>query len=169
MARHIELNPVTHLTIGTIGEPGKRTFYLQGGRGTQTISLMIEKEQAGILANSFESLLAELSQKYPSAPHEESVWTDMRLREPVEPLFRVGNMGLGYNEDSDQIVVVSYELVEEGEEPNVVSFWTTRAQIRSLIKHTQELVKAGRPICGNCGRPIDKEGHFCPQRNGHAA
>jgi len=25
----------------------------------------------------------------------------------------------------------------------------------------------GRPICGNCGEPIDPEGHFCPKRNGH--
>ena len=43
MARHIELNPVTHLTVGTIGPPGRRTFYLQGSQGSQTISLVIEK------------------------------------------------------------------------------------------------------------------------------
>lgn len=169
MARHIELNPVTHLTISAIGEPGNRTFYLQGSRGVQTISLVIEKEQAGILANSFESLVAELNQKYPRTVQEEPVWTDMRLKEPIEPLFRVGNMGLGYNEDSDQVVLVAYELVEEGEEPNVVSYWATRTQVQSLVQHTYEVVRAGRPICGNCGRPIDPEGHFCPHRNGHAA
>ena len=66
MARHIEFNPVTHLTIGTVGEPGNRTFYLQGSRGNQTISLVIEKEQAQMLANSFESLVAELDEKYPN-------------------------------------------------------------------------------------------------------
>lgn len=169
MARHIELNPVVHLTIGAIGEPGRRTFYLQGSRGTQTISLVVEKEQASMLSSSFESLLAELNTKYPRQVQEEPVWTDMRLKEPVEPLFRVGNMGLGYNEESDQIVLVAYELVEEGEEPNVVSYWATRAQIRALIQHAQDVVKAGRPICGNCGRPIDADGHFCPHRNGHAA
>ena len=46
MAHQIDLNPATHLTIGTIGVPGQRTFFLQGGRGAQTISLVIEKEQA---------------------------------------------------------------------------------------------------------------------------
>jgi uncharacterized repeat protein (TIGR03847 family) len=171
MARHIELNPVSHLTVGTIGPPGQRTFYLQGSRGTQTISLIIEKEQAMMLANSFESLVEELAQNYRPGPRESSdpVWKDMRLREPVEALFRVGNMGLGYNEDTDQVVLVAYELVDEeaGEEPSVVSFWASRAQIQSLIQHILEVVKAGRPICGNCGRPIDPEGHFCPQRNGH--
>lgn len=169
MARHIELNPVTHLTVGTIGEPGQRTFYVQGSRGSQTISLVIEKEQARMLASSFESLLAELKTKYPPSAQEAPVWTDMRLKEPVQPLFRVGNMGLGYNEDSDQVVLVAYELVEEGEEPNVVSYWATRAQVQALIQHANEVVRAGRPICGNCGQPIDPDGHFCPHRNGHAA
>ena len=175
MAHHIELNPVHHLTIGAMGEPGQRTFYLQGGQGTQggpgtqVITLVIEKEQAAMLASSFESLLDELNQKHPLETREsqEPIWTDLRLRQPVESLFRVGHMGLGYNEDSDQIVLVAYELVEEEEEPNVVSFWASRSQIRSLIRHTTEVGKAGRPICGNCGRPIDADGNFCPNRNGH--
>jgi uncharacterized repeat protein (TIGR03847 family) len=92
---------------------------------------------------------------------------DMRLREPVEGLYRVGNMGLGYNESEDQIVLVAYELVDEDEDPDVVSFWATRAQMVALIKHTRKVVAAGRPICGNCGRPMDPQGHFCPNRNGH--
>ncbi|RMG98600.1 MAG: DUF3090 domain-containing protein [Chloroflexi bacterium] len=169
MARHIELNPVSFLTVGTIGPPGQRVFYLQGGRGPEVVSLIIEKEQAIMLANSFESLLVELQEKFPATatPEQEPLWTDMRLREPVNALFRVGNMGLGYNEDTDQVVVVAYELVGEDEEPNVVSFWATRAQIKAIIPHIYEVVKAGRPICGNCGAPIDPDGHFCPQRNGH--
>lgn len=169
MASQIDFNPATHITIGTVGVPGQRTFYLQGGRGTQTISLVIEKEQASLLASSLESFLEELEREHPASPREasENVWMDMRLREPVEELFRVGNMGLGYNDEGDQVVLIAYELVDEDEEPNVVSFWVTREQVQSLIKHANEAVKAGRPICGNCGRPIDPDGHFCPNRNGH--
>ena len=171
MARHIELNPVSHLTIGAVGDPGTRVFYLQGSRGTQTVSLTMEKEQARLLAGSFETLLAELAEKYPPdtrEAQEDPMWTDMRLREPVEALFRIGNIGLGFNEDTNQIVLVAYELVDEGEEPNVVSFWILRFQVQALIKHTMEVISAGRPICGNCGQPIDAEGHFCPNRNGHS-
>ena len=169
MADHIELNPVYHLTIGTIGEPGSRIFYLQGSQGSQVISLVIEKEQAMMLVTSVESLLEELNNKHPQNTRsaEEPVWTDLRLREPVNSLFRVGHMGLGYNEDSDQLVLVAYELVEEDEEPNVVSFWTSRPQAMTLIQHANQVVSAGRPICGNCGRPMDDDGHFCPNRNGH--
>lgn len=170
MARHIELNPVSHLTIGAVGPPGKRIFYLQGSQGTRTLSLTMEKEQARLLANSFVALLAELAEKYPPdtrEAQEEPIWMDMRLREPIEALFRIGNIGLGFNEGTNQIVLVAYELVEEDDEPNVVSFWTSRSHIQSLAKHTADVIRAGRPVCGNCGQPIDAEGHFCPQRNGH--
>lgn len=169
MADHLELNPVYHLTVGTVGEPGNRIFYLQGSQGSQVISLVIEKQQAAMLATSLESLLEELNSKHPQGTRkaEEPVWTDLRLREPINSLFRVGHMGLGYNEDSDQVVLVAYELVEEGEEPNVVSFWLSRPQVQSLIKHANDVVSAGRPLCGNCGQPMDAEGHFCPNRNGH--
>lgn len=169
MARHIELNPVSQMTVGTVGPPGQRTFYLQGSQGSQTISLVIEKQQATMLAGSLDTLIEELAEKHPleSREDQDPVWRDMRLREPVEALFRVGNMGLGYNEDTDQIVLVAYELVDEEEEPNVVSYWTSRSQIQALTKHARDVVKAGRPICGNCGEPIDEDGHFCPKRNGH--
>lgn len=167
MARHIELNPVSHLTIGAIGPPGQRVFYIQGSKGTDLVSLIIEKQQAAMLASSLETLVEELAKKFPQEESREPVWIDMRLREPIEPLFRVGNMGLGYNEEVGRIVIVSYELVEE-EEPNAVSFWASRQQTQSLMKHTFEVVRAGRPICGNCGQPIDADGHFCPNRNGHA-
>lgn len=169
MANQIELNPVSYLTVGTVGPPGQRAFFLQGGRGSQTISLTIEKEQATMLANSLETFLEELEDKHPTGTRDadESVLQDMRLREPIEELFRVGNMGMGFNESADQIVLVAYELVEEDEEPNVVSFWASRSQMKALVAHAREVVAAGRPICGNCGRPMEPEGHFCPNRNGH--
>jgi uncharacterized repeat protein (TIGR03847 family) len=168
MSRHIELNPVTHLTIGTVGPPGQRVFYLQGSRGADIVSMIIEKQQASMLASSLETLLEDLAKKHSIEEDHEPVWTDMRLRDPIEPLFRVGNMGLGYNEEVDRVVIVAYELVEEEEEANAVSLWATRAQAQALIKHSNDAVSAGRPICGNCGQPIDDDGHFCPNRNGHA-
>jgi uncharacterized repeat protein (TIGR03847 family) len=167
MARQIELNPVSHITIGTVGAPGERVFYLQGGRGSDLITLIIEKQQALMLATSLESLLEELGEKFSSEDARESVWTDMRLRDPIEPLFRVGNMGLGFNEEVERVAIVAYELVDEEEEPNAVSMWANRIQVQSLIKHSRETAEAGRPICGNCGQAIDADGHFCPNRNGH--
>jgi uncharacterized repeat protein (TIGR03847 family) len=168
MAQHIELNPVSHITIGTVGPPGQRVFYFQGSKGANLISLIIEKQQASILASSVKTILEELNEETIKDEARESIWTDMRLREPIEPLFRVGNIGLGYNEENQRVAIVAYELVDEEEEPNVVSFWATRDQVQALVKHAMGVVKAGRPICGNCGNPMDAAGHFCPNRNGHA-
>lgn len=155
------------MTVGTVGEPGKRVFYLQGSKGNNLISLIIEKQQAAMLIDSFRALLDEIRDRIEDSSTDDSWAADIRMREPQEVLFRVGNMGLGYSEEARRIVLVAYELVEEGEEPNVVSFWASPAQIRALIPHIRAVVSAGRPICGNCGEPIDREGHFCPRRNGH--
>ena len=168
MARHIELNPVSHMTVGTVGEPGQRTFYLQGSKTDHLITLLIEKQQAAALAESLIQLLQQLG--FPVSPQRspEDVWAmDLRLREPLDILFRVGQLGMGYSEDVERVVVLAYELVEEGIEPNMVSFWLTPTQARALVPHIVSLVKSGRPLCGNCGLPIDTAGHFCPNRNGH--
>lgn len=166
MAQHIELNPVTHMTIGAVGEPGRRVFYLQGGKGRDLVSLVIEKHQAVMLVDGLESLLEELGQGGDDVG--ESLWVgDAGLREPLEVLFRVGQMRLGFSEETGRVVLVAYELVEEGEVANVVSFWASQRRMRGLIPHITAVVKAGRPICGNCGQAIDREGHFCPRRNGH--
>ncbi|MBK8431053.1 MAG: DUF3090 family protein [Chloroflexi bacterium] len=168
MARHIELNPASHVTVGTIGEPGQRVFYLQGSKTDHLITLVIEKQQAAALADSLIQLLQQLGQSVSVEPHAEGQWTaDLRLREPIEVLFRVGQLGLGYSDDVQRIVILTYELVEEGIEPNMVSFWITIAQARILVPRIAALVKSGRPLCGNCGLPIDMAGHFCPNRNGH--
>lgn len=169
MAEHIELNPVSHLTIGTIGEPGNRTFYLQGSQGRNLISLVIEKAQAAMLSEALEGLIKDVAADYPELvpTATETLTIDVRLRPPEIVLFRVGHLGLGFSQESGRIIIVAYKLVEAGIEPDMVSFWGTFEQMRALIKHTRQLVKAGRPICGNCGEAIDREGHFCPRRNGH--
>jgi uncharacterized repeat protein (TIGR03847 family) len=171
MPQHIELNPVSHLTIATVGEPGQRKFYLQGSKGSEIVSMVVEKFQAALLADNLEELLEKLAREHDSVAESLNAPAnfDMRLRQPLDELFRVGNIGMGFNEEDGRLVIVAYESVdtEAGEEPNLVSFWTTPAHIKVLIEHTRKIVKSGRPICGNCGEPIDPAGHWCAQRNGH--
>jgi uncharacterized repeat protein (TIGR03847 family) len=94
----------------------------------------------------------------------------MELEDPIEPAFRVGQIGLGYDEDTDLLVLVAREFLpgeEDEDTADVARFWCTRSQLRSLCQWGLELASRGRPICGNCSQPIDPEGHFCPKRNGH--
>ncbi len=161
-----DLNPVTHITVGAIGKPGKRTFYLQGQQGTTIVTLISEKEQIAALARGIDELLERLG------TGGETVRVnalEMELSQPVEPRFRIGQLGLGFDSDKNLLVLVAYELPEE-ENPvtvNAARFWATADQMWMLARHAAAIVAAGRPICVLCGRPIDPEGHFCPKRNGH--
>ncbi len=43
----LDLNPVQHITVDAIGQPGARVFYIQGWRETdpQPVTIIIEKVQ----------------------------------------------------------------------------------------------------------------------------
>ena len=171
-AEEIDLQPVSHITTDAIGQPGKRIFYLQGWQGTRTITLIVEKIQIQSLAVGLEQFLSELYQRYPDladagGDYEE---TQMRINPPVDPLFRVGELGLGYDAENDLVVLVAREMVgeeDEAEQARVVRYWCTRAQIRAMCHWGMQVAGRGRPMCPQCGEPMDSEGHFCPKKNGH--
>ena len=48
------------LVIGTVGEPGERTFYIQARAGNQLVSVSLEKQQSAALAERIEEVLDEL-------------------------------------------------------------------------------------------------------------
>ena len=166
-----DLDPVTFITVGTIGPPGQRTFFLQASQNDTLVSLIIEKEQAQALADSLDRLLKALDRQYPRPPDPtQEVRYSMALIEPVNSLWRVGQMGLGYDEQRDLIVLIAQQLLfedDEQEEPELVRFTATREQMRALSEHAAWVVEQGRPRCPLCGQPMDPTGHFCPPSNGH--
>ena len=170
----IDLNPLEHITVDAIGKPGTRVFYIQGWRKTDPapVTIIIEKVQLQSLAVGVDQMLAELAKQKPELSVTVSEYDEdkMRISPPVDPLFRAGEMGLGYDADHDMIVVMVREVVMEGQDPEEASevrFWCTRAQIRLLADWSKEIVSRGRPLCPQCGQPMDPEGHFCPKKNGH--
>jgi len=42
-----------------------------------------------------------------------------------------------------------------------VQVFTTRGQAFLLGRQAEAAVTAGRPLCPNCGEPMDDFGHFC--------
>lgn len=170
--QEIDLNPVDHITTDAIGQPGKRVFYIQGWQGNRSITLIVEKFQIQSLAIGVEQFLAEIAQKYPELPDAASEYREenMHIHPPVDPQFRVGELGLGYDAENDMAVLIAREVVpEEGQEEDakVVRFWCTRDQLRAMSIWGNDVAARGRPICPQCGQPMEPEGHFCPKRNGH--
>jgi uncharacterized repeat protein (TIGR03847 family) len=172
--RSIELNPVSRITVNAIGEPGSRTFYMQARRGGTLVTLVCEKEQISALCLALQQWIDDLRVKHPKGANFMRLTMDMELEQPFTPEFRVGQMGLGYDEENDLIVLVMRELLPadvEQEEASTARFFCSRAQAEVLSRQGAEVVAKGRPICTLCGKPMDIDGNvqgFCPRRNGHA-
>jgi uncharacterized repeat protein (TIGR03847 family) len=169
----MDLNPVLHITTDAIGQPGQRVFYIQGQTEDRVITVIVEKVQIQTLALGVEDFLSEITQRYPdltpvSPDYDE---TKMRIYPPVDPLFRVGEVGLAYDADQDLAVLVVREIQNaenpDPDEAGVIRFWCTRSQLYAMGRWGLEVSGRGRPTCPLCSQPIDAEGHFCPKRNGH--
>lgn len=170
--KETDLHPITHITTDAIGPPGKRVFYIQGWQEERTVTLIVEKLQIQSLAVGLEQFLAELNNKFPDLPDASAEYDQdkMHIHPPVDPLFRTGELSLGYDTDNDLVVLIANELQPEdqsSEEGRVVRFWCTRSQIRAMCHWGMEVASRGRPICPQCGQPEEPEGHFCPKKNGH--
>jgi len=144
----IELDPVTNITAGALGEPGHRTFFLQAERGLDRITLLCEKEQVQALTDAIDEMVQNLEKEFGLSRHtdlqvDEAV---MSLKEPVDPLFRVGAMGLGYDANRDRILLVAQEALAEGEErdPREARFFATRAQMEVLSQYARDVIGRGR-------------------------
>lgn len=178
----MDLEHVDRITAGAVGEPGERTFYLQARTGTELVTLILEKQQVELLSDSILDILSRVGKETGEGPAEE----ELELEEPLEPVWRVGRLSIGYEEERDRMVLELEELVpeeedEEGEEgddeqqgvtpelpePDRIRMWATREQLLALSRHAAAVAAAGRPRCEFCGNPIDPEGHICPAMNGH--
>ncbi|MFN8488843.1 MAG: DUF3090 domain-containing protein [Caldilineaceae bacterium] len=172
-----DLNPVQSIIADAVGEPGKRTFFLQGRAGSRLVSLVLEKQEVSNLAISILQLLEELEEKYPNLKRTSSSKRALKPEHPMDPYFRIGQLSIGYDEEEDRIWLIAQALVanEAGEilDPNredvpAVRFVATRDQMRAMSEHALEVIGKGRPVCPLCGRSIDRGGHFCERTDGHA-
>jgi uncharacterized repeat protein (TIGR03847 family) len=162
----LELTTPHHVTVGYTGQPGGRTFYLQAEDEEVRVTLLLEKGQVEGLGE----LLAQLLTRVGDQPATDWDRAAMALREPIDPRWRIGEIGLGLDPDEERFVLALSELVadDEEEEADELRVWLDRDQARRLSAHATDIVGQGRPRCELCGRPTAPDGaHVCPATNGH--
>jgi uncharacterized repeat protein (TIGR03847 family) len=170
-------------TADYLGRPGSRVFYIQarGDFGSQTY--LVEKQQVAVLADKLRELLVMVDPADTVGAAEPARDPALALTEPTEPEWRIGMMGLSYEEADERVLILVRPVEEqapdeepslEDEEPSLededepgVQFHLRRDQVRAFILHALAVVAEGRPLCQLCGLPIDPEGHICPASNGH--
>jgi uncharacterized repeat protein (TIGR03847 family) len=174
----MDLGPVDRITADAVGEPGLRVFYVQARVGTDTITVIVEKQQVQLLATSVMELLTDLELETEETPEE-----DLSLLEPLEPRWRAGRLSIGYDQERDLFMLEVEEFRPDEDEdatepadprslldhePETIRLWATRQQMLALSRHGVEVAERGRPACQYCGNPMDPEGHACPAMNGHS-
>ncbi len=170
----------SHVTVDAVGPPGQRAFYLQGADDEDTVTLLVEKQQMAVLSEHIEGLLDRLADEY--SPDAVEAPPDFSLHEPVEPRFRLGAIGVGYDADRDLVLLQCEEIRPDEEdvgdggddeaadapldedEGDEVRFWVTRTRMRTLVRRIRDVVAAGRPECRFCAKPMD-DPHVCPRMN----
>ena len=160
-------------TADYIGRPGDRTFYLQMRAPDVTVSYLLEKQQLVLLAEKLQELLLAVDRDdtIRSATPDRDPALD--LETPVEEEFRVGAIGLGFDEAGDRLVVLlrpagDFDETEQPDEDDEGDrFFIRRDQARAFVLHAIAVVAEGRPTCPLCGLPMDPDGHRCPAVNGH--
>jgi uncharacterized repeat protein (TIGR03847 family) len=150
------------IVVGAVGQPGSRAFYLQARTGSRIVSVALEKEQSAVLAEKIEEILDELmvsdgNQFSIPAVAPVELLDDGPLDQPVEPQFRAGTLGLGWDPSTLQVVIEAYPLVEAvGDDPDFdepdpaeepAEMFVVRIPVgtaRAFAKRTLEVVAAGR-------------------------
>jgi uncharacterized repeat protein (TIGR03847 family) len=147
------LGRVDRIVAGAVGEPGRRTFYIEVAGDAGTEWFLVEKQQVAALADRVIELVTDL-EVAPQDPGPD-------LTGAGEPTFRVGQIALG--RDGDDLVLV-LSPTEGVDDP--VSATVTPEAADAMARRALLVVAAGRPPCGFCGNPKDPEGHTCPAANG---
>ena len=180
MARLIfNFDPVERFVVGTVGEPGERTFFLQARTGSRLTSVLVEKVQVSALAERIGFLLRELKRNDATFRVETLPRDDAALEQPILEEFRAGVMGLSWLSERSLVSIELQALTEQDEEseeiasddsedaPDILRITLTPAQAQSFTTRALAVLNAGRPPCPFCGLALDPRGHVCPRANGY--
>jgi len=146
MSNHqLIFQPATILRVNAIGAPGERTFFLQGGDADNLVTLLVEKVQVQVMTvgvirmiDGIETEQFDLEKSL--ARYDEA---EMQLVLPVDPLFRVEEVALGYDQEKD-LVLLQVSEEGSGDDRQQVMFWVTREKMRGLALWALELANRGR-------------------------
>ena len=98
-------DPPDRFVAGTIGQPGNRTFFLQARRAGQIVSVVLEKVQVAVLAERLGVLLDELESRGITPATNGTTADASPLDEPINETFRATTLTLGWDGDTEQILV----------------------------------------------------------------
>ena len=178
--RVIEFQEPARFTVGTVGVPGERTFFIQAEDGARLISVSLEKSQVQALAERLTFMLKEIKQVLPTFTLSVLPRDENPLSSPIEEEFRVGLIGLAFDQSTGLIQIDLQAVSDEDDsqsefvdvddlssDKDILRVSITPDEASRFSKRAISVVGAGRLPCPFCGGPIDSRGHLCPRANGY--
>lgn len=157
MSQSFHFGDLQHFTTGTVGPSGQRVFYLQFGNPGDLATLQLEKMQVRALADFLDQLIVDVE---PISLDEIPLVLD--LVEPISPDWIVSSIGVAFEKEKSEFVVVAEELIDEDTEAAMAQIHLTPGQVKAFISKATEVVSAGRPPCNYCGEPLNYADAWCP-------
>ena len=170
---------VERFVVGTVGQPGSRTFYLQANSKVGLNTVMLEKGQVIGLIERLAEMIVELrrTNKISKNALPNLKVDNEPLTSPFDEDFQVGLMSVSYEQDNfflriqeimpGEQTLIPDESVSDEDGPDLLIVKLDVQQVQNFIELAKKVVAAGRPDCVFCSLPIDPEGHLCPRANGY--
>ena len=156
------------LEAEAIGEPGQRAFRLRIMSGAEAASLWLEKEQLAALTLAIRQLLEQADEEEEPGNEPEPVESNRTFPKEAEIDFKLGRLGIGYDERRRMVTIFAYAMDLEEDDPPTFACQVSLEQCESFAERAESTINAGRPICVLCGVAIEDNGHKCLRRNGHS-
>jgi uncharacterized repeat protein (TIGR03847 family) len=157
--RVYSFDPPDRFVAGAVGQPGQRTFFLQASKGTQVVSVALEKAQVAVLAERVATLLLALRQRGVDIGEEQLTGNATpELEQPIVEEFRVGTLSLGWDEGREVVVIEAREMGEaDFEEDSDETDESVEAQSGSEVDVAETLRTAIARLAGSDDSATDSD------------
>jgi uncharacterized repeat protein (TIGR03847 family) len=146
------------VSAGAVGDPGRRTFYLQARQDSDYLAVIVEKEQVAALARTARELLAATGRPLST---EELLAGDLNL-EPVQPCWRAGSLRVGADRTGQRFLL---EIERAGGDEAPLRWLLGREELKVLAVDAAYAVEGFRERCRRCGQRLNLDAaHTCRSR-----
>lgn len=108
MSELVNFDRIDVITCGAVGEPGRRTFYLQIRSADRDITIRCEKQQVATISQYLRRALVSLP-----VPEGQPPRSVMQLHEQFDEAFVLGAVALEFNTAADHFVLHLREFSED--------------------------------------------------------
>ena len=151
-----------------IGEPGQRLFRLRVMSSGEAATLWLEKEQLAALTLAMRQLIEQADNEDEQSEEPEQVAASREFPAEAEIDFKLGRLGIGYDERRRMVTIFAYGMDLDEDAPPTFACQASLDQCEAFAERAESTINAGRPTCILCGVAIEHGEHKCLRRNGHS-